>query len=206
MHRVVVSVNQVVGGAWMLRALCEDLLGHRGGAHVDCVIAIVLARSQQRHRIQRRCLQIVGIPLVHAPHGFGVCLVALDLAAFAIQVLNGPQIILLSLGRCFGHPLRCGGRQARQGLARLLRVLLYPHRMRVGEGLAPVGHGESRVDPAGSLKFFPRVVVLEAVQKQHALDEMALRVGGPRRWEIDVAELAQRLRRQHNGESKTRKQ
>ena len=72
---------------------------------------------------------------------------------------------------------------------RRVAILLAPQRMVVGHRLAPVGHGEVRIDRLHLDERLARILVLEAVQQQHRADEGLLGLGSTRVGEVDASQL-----------------
>ena len=189
-HRIVVTVNQVVRGAGMLRILREDLLDHRRGLHVGRGVPMVLAGAEQGEPVEGRRVEIVRVLLVQPPHRLRIRPVALGLRALGVERLDGIQVQLFALrGRFRETPLR-RRRQPVESLDGRVAVALHPERVVVRHGLAPVGHGEARVFLLGFSKRFRGVCVFETVKEQDAPEEVRhrrRRAGGRK---IDPAEGA----------------
>src|SRR5262249_58841889 len=95
--------------------------------------------------------------------------------------------------------LRCsilaGPREKGECGAGLVDLLVVPERLAVAHRLAPVGHGERRIDPLGLPEGVDRIVVLEAVEQQDSADERGLRRGRPGGGKGDPAEVLKRMLR-----------
>jgi len=66
-----------------------------------------------------------------------------------------------------------------------VQVLLVPQRMGVAQRLAPISQGESGIEPLRLPKRSRRVLILEAVQQQHATDKLCLSRRRARRGKVD---------------------
>ena len=109
-------------------------------------------------------------------HAIGVGAVARRLVAVAEQALDRVEIRLLARGRRLRLPRGRRRRQPAERRARLGEVLVEPQRLVVGERFAPVRHREAGIGLLRLPEAVDRVVVLEAVEKQHAADERRLRL------------------------------
>ena len=203
MGGVVVAVNQEVCGAGMVRVVPEHSLGDRGGAEVRRNVANALAQAEQRDAIQHLGLAVRREGRDQALHGLRVCRVPRGLRAVAVEHFDGVEVLLLAERGRLGPPrLRRGAKPLEHGPGGGA-VLFVPDRVRVRERLAPVGQGESRVDPLRLAERLGRVPILEAVQQQDATDERCLRRGGARRREVDRPEM-RRLGRHPRGRGDAR--
>ena len=188
-HGVVVAVDQVMGGAGMLRVLREDLLLDGRGLHVGLHVALVLAGAEERETVERGGVEVIRVFLVQAPHRIGVGAVAIRLLALRVELLDGFEIHLLAVGRRPGEPLGLRRREALQRLHRGFTVALHPERVIVRHRLAPVRHGEAGVRLLRRPKLVGRIRVLEAVQEKQALQEVRHRGGRPRCGKVGMPEL-----------------
>ena len=147
---IVVGVDQVVGGAGVLRVLREDLLHDRRGPHVGrrrraCPRTSRGAPARRRLAASRSS----GNSSCEPAHRLGVSAVAVRLFAVARR---GPRRRPGTSSRARsapsrGAPPRVGASRA-SAFARGVAVLLHPERMVVRHRLAPVRHGEVRDRPS----------------------------------------------------------
>ncbi len=207
-HRIVVGVDQVMGGARVLWVVAKHLLHHRRRSHVGRDVPALVGCAQQRHCVEGGGLVVVRILRVQAAHGVGVGEVARPLVAVAVQHLQRPQVVFLALGSCLSEPrLRCRAQPAQRSQRRLT-VLLLPDRMVVSHRLAPVGEREVGVELLSLAKSLGGVGILEAVQQQNASQEGLLRSRRAGVRELDpsqvrrlrAGQLGQRRRDQGAGE------
>ena len=179
MHRIVEGVNDHVRRPRMLRIAAEDRLRDRARAHVGGDIAHPLREAEERGGVQDLRLVVVGIVVRHALHDDGIQRIAARLGPGAIERFRCGEVVLLpggggggsARGRVAGEPAQhrpCG-----------IQVLLVPHLVRVGERLAPVCHGESRIDRLCAPERLGSLPVLEAVQQEDAAYKERLRLRAP---------------------------
>jgi hypothetical protein len=147
-------------------------------------------RAEQRQRVERRDLVVVGPTLVHPGHGLRVRLVALELVAGAVeQAVRRRQERLLDWQRRF-RGTRFGRRcEFLEHCARRLEILLRPERVVVAHRLAPIGEREISVDSSCLAERDRGFIELEAVQCFDAFDELGLSSRIARRRKRDGAEL-----------------
>ena len=191
-HRIVEGMDHVVGGAGMVGAASEDVERDRAGANVvaQIIVAQRFGRREERQREERADLVVVGIALVEAVH----CLYVSDLArravAFAPQRLDRGEKALLALGRRLGAARRGIAAELGESLARVGRVEIGEERVVVAQRLAPVRHREVGLDRLRRFELRDRLLPAEAVQRRHAAQEVALRLGrGRGGGEVDGPDL-----------------
>ncbi len=175
----------------MLRVGGEDLLGDRRRQGLPTVAGIAGPHAaEQRQRIEGADLVVVGILRIQPRHRVRVGDVARQFVARAeVEHLHRleQRLLLRQLG--LGQPRLVRRRELVERGLRLGDVLLRPQRMVVAHGLAPVGHGEVRVDLLGLLERQGRLVELEVVQGLHSGEKGLLRRGRARGGESDRSEL-----------------
>ncbi len=174
-HRIIVGVDQVMGGARVLRVVAERFLDDRRRPHICRDVSALVGGSEKRQRVECGRFVVVRILLPQAAHRIGVGEVARSLVAVTVQDIQRAQVVLFAVGRCLGQP-RFGRRsQPTQRRQRRLTVLLLPDGMVVRHRLAPVGEGEVGVDALSLAKRLGGVGILEAVEQQNASQEGLLR-------------------------------
>ncbi len=144
--RVVIGVDQIVSGAGVVGVAIEELLGDRSRPHVGGDDANALAQSQQRERIKRLCLRIVGVVCREFCHGECIGGVALGLGAIQIEVLHGVEVRLLALRGRLGLAGLTRRGEPCQRRERRFSIALVPDRMVVCHRFAPIGHGEAAIE------------------------------------------------------------
>ncbi len=201
-QRVVEGVDRVVHRAGMIGVVLEQPERDGAGADVEALAQITGRRHRAQHgeRVVRGHLRVVRILLVEALHRLHVADPALDVRALAPQDLHGVEKALLSVRRRFGAALRPRRREALQHAARLGGVHLGDQRVVVGERLAPVRHGEVRIDRLGGLELLDRLLPAEAVQDRHAAQEVVLRFPGRGGREVDRAHVVELCLGGHGGD------
>ena len=171
------------------RIFLKDLRGDGRRPHVDSEVTTVVRCAEQRQSVKGRDVVVVGILLVHPPHGVAVGEITAVLVALAVQRLDGGEPIAFLVAAGFRRALRRRWRQPAEGGECCVAVLLLPDRVVVRHRLAPVGHGESGVGALGLAEGLAGGFVLEAVHEQNAVDEVLLRRRRPGGREVDGAEL-----------------
>jgi hypothetical protein len=142
---------------------------------------------------------------VQLRHAFGVRAVARCLISVAEQCLDSAEITPFAGGRRrYRGQTRTSRltpktrrRQLGQNRARLVDALVVPERLVVGDRLTPVGHGKGRIGALRLPERLDRIVVLEAVEEQHAAQEGWLGLRGARGRERNAAER-RRLGREYD--------
>ena len=201
-HRVVIGMDQVMGRPGMGRIAAKHRLADRRRAHRRAEISRASRPDgQQRQGMQRGGVEVVRIALLHPRHRRLVCLVACRPGALAVQRFDRGEVSALARCLAAGDSGLGGTRQAQKRGSGGGGIVLAPERMIVGQRLAPVRHGERRVQPLRLPKGVGRVIVLEAVQEREPAEECRLRLGGAGCGEGDAAQARRlRLGRERRGE------
>ena len=152
MHRVIIGVDQVVGGSGMIRMVTKDLFADGSGPHVERHIPSWVAHAKERQGVESLRLDILRVFRRQACHRPRVQGVALVLVTLPIERFHRSEPATFPLGLCLCPPGVRSGPEPGQRRNRLVPVLLLPDRVIVSHGLAPVGHGESGLDSFGLLE------------------------------------------------------
>ena len=172
----------VIGGA------LQDLFRRRCGAHVGRHVAALRRGAEDRERVQRRDLEVVGIVCVERGERFAIAARALGARALAEEVLHAGEQGALALGAALRRAFRGARCQAGEHCARGFAILLLPDRVTKGQRLAPVGQREVGRDRLRGAKRLGRVLVLETVQEEHAAHEGLLSLARARVRKLDLPE------------------
>jgi hypothetical protein len=177
--RIVERMQDVVRRARMVGFPVEDLLRDRGCPHPGAQSGWILGRPgigaapvsdpEQGKRVEGGSLEVVRVRAMDCIHRGAVGPVAVGFLAFAVQRPHRVQVGLFARAgrRCCGQP-----GQDRTGRRSVLRVA--PERVVVGQRLAPIGHGEVRLDPGGGAELLQRDRVPERMQCRDATHEVGL--------------------------------
>ena len=174
----------------MIRVGRVDLLHYRGGLHVTRDIATVVTGAEDRQRVEGARIGIVRILAHELLHGVAVRVVTLTLVAVAVHHFDRVQVVALALGAGLGVARLSRRAERRQCGTRGVPILLLPDRVVVSLSLAPIGHGEVRIDLMRCLERLASVFVFEAVQQQQPAYEHVL---GFRRARVGERQLTQAL-------------
>jgi hypothetical protein len=192
---VVVGVQRVVRRAGMLRVALQDGGGDPAGLERDRLVpAAVGDCREQRQRVERRGLVVARVLARELGHASRVGPIARGFVPIAEQRLDRSEVGLLARRRRLRLPRRGGGRQTIQRRTRLVDALVVPERLIVAERLAPVRQRKAWIDALRLAERRNRIVVLEAVEEQHAADERRLRGGRAGVGKGDASEERRRLR------------
>ena len=172
------GMDRIVSRTRMVTVLLEQVQGDGAGPHVEPLgqVARRDGGAQQREGVERRHFRIVGILLVQLAHRVHVAYTALCSVTLSPEDLDGAQEALFTLRGRFGQSLTCGWSQALERSSRLRRVHPREQGVVVGERLAPVRHGEARIDPLSRAELLAGLYPTEAVQKGHSPEEVLLRL------------------------------
>ena len=186
---IVGGVDEIVRRTRMMRMRFEYRQHQLVRLLIRDRFALPLIQSEQRQRVERRRLDVIGIARVHLPQRIRPRRIPLRLRpGRRVQILHAlePRALLRTPRQCETRFSR--RRQLHQRLLRRGGVLLIPHRMRVRHRLAPVSHHVGRVELLRFLKGDRRARIVEVVEEQHAADERRVRGGVRLRREVDRAE------------------
>ena len=150
---VVIAVDEVVNDAGMTRMLWEGFFEDCGGAHVSGKVAAAFRAGEDRERVEGGGIDVVGIILVEVGHGGCIFLVAIFFAAFAVENLDGGEILLFARRGGFGLAGFGSGGEFLQNFAGGVEILIVPDTVIFGHGFTPVSHGEVGVDFLGAAKM-----------------------------------------------------
>ncbi len=173
-RRIIDTVNEVMRGAGMVGVGREYILRDSGGAQVIGNMAYTGMHAEQREGVEQPHLVVVGPAFGHAGEVPEVGPVAFGLGPLAIENLQRvqPGALDICAGPCGARLL--GRRETVERGPRQVAVLLVPDRVVVSHRLAPVRHDEAGLQRLGLLEALQRGLILEQMQKQHALDEQGL--------------------------------
>ena len=175
---IVHCMDPVVRRAGILRVEVEDALGDRSRAQVSRHVAHALAAPHQCQRMEQLCVVVTWIVLGQAFHRLVVMRVAERLCVAArIQDFHGGKIGLFARRRCLGRAGSGRGTEPAQCRATGIRVELVPDAVVVRHRLAPVGHGEVRIQLLGLAESLRGIGIFEQVQQQRTAQERSLRSG-----------------------------
>jgi hypothetical protein len=172
--RVVDPVDQVVRGARVFRIFAEYALRNRRAQHVGRDVANAGLHAEQGQRVKKLDFVVLGIGRSQLLHGAHVGPVALFLAAGPVQQLQRGDEALFAGDGSSGAARLGRGAQLAQCRSAGLKVLLVPDRVVPGHRLAPVGHGEIRIERLRLEKTLTGIRIFEEMQQQHALDKSLL--------------------------------
>ena len=177
----------------------ERLFESSGGLHVDRRVASIMRRSQERETVQRSGVDVVRKRSTDAAHLLEIREVARLFVARAVQRLERAQIRMLPGCSALGDPIAGARAEALEDAARAAEILFHPHRMVLRHRLAPIGHGERRIDLLRLAERAGGIVVLEVVELSETVQERGLRGRRARILEGDGAD-ARRLRAARHAE------
>ncbi len=202
-HGIVEGVDDVVGRSRVVGIGVEDGLSDGGRARVGREVALAVGAPQDRQRVEGARLHVRGMGGRQPGHRAHVRRVPLRLGSLAVQDVERREVRRLPLGGRPRPPCRRRGRVAGQRGQRRLLVLLPPERVVVGHRLAPVRHGEVRVLLLSRPKGERRILELEGMEEEDALDEVGLRRPAAGVGEVDRAQAAVLCARgRHRGEER----
>ena len=154
--------------ARVLRVRDEQWLEERCSTHVGFHIAPFVRRSEQRQRIKRRPIDIVGICGVKSFHLLGVRCIPRVLVAFAVKDFYRVHVRFLTRRRRLCLALIGGVCKPLQRLTRRRDVLFKPDRVVVGHRFPPGRKRERGIGGLGFLEPLRRVGILEVVELREA--------------------------------------
>ncbi|MYH27689.1 MAG: hypothetical protein F4137_02300 [Acidobacteria bacterium] len=191
-NRIVEGVNDVVRGARMIRVVVEHPQRDGARLHVRAIrlVAIVARGGQQRQRVERLHLVIVGVGGGKPLHLVRVRDAAIGFLACAEeQGIHGADESLLALGRGLGQPGLPVRPQPLERLPRQVPLLEALEGVVVTHRLAPVGHGEVRSQGLGLTELQSRILEAEAMEHRRAAEKMDLSIGGAGGRKVDDPEI-----------------
>ena len=173
--RIVVRVNQIVREARVIGMRRERLFESSGGLHVDRRVASTMRRSEERETVERGGVDVVRKRSTDAAHLLEIREVARLFVACAVQRLERAQIRTLPVCFAFGDSIASARAETLEDAARAAEILFHPHRMVLRHRLAPIGHGERRIDLLRLPERAGGIVVLEVVELSETVQERGLR-------------------------------
>ena len=202
-------MDRVVRRSWVVRVVGEEPESDRAGPDLQSHAQVTCGgdRAQNRECVEGGHLGVVRILSVESLHRLHISDAASDVFALAPQHLDSAKETLLALGRRLGHALGLGRSQALKHAPWLIRVHLRDQRMVVRKRLAPIRHGEIRIERLRLLELLDRLVPAEAVKNRDGAKKMLLDISGRRRWEVEGAHGVElRVDRDDHRRDKTHRQ
>ena len=166
----------------------EHVFDDRRRLHVDGEIAAFDVGRENGDRVERRRF-IVFRELARDPrHRLFVGAQRGDVVRLRVERVHRPQIRLFARRGRFRLPRLRRRRERVEHLQARLAVAVAPERMRMRQRFSPIRHRERGIGLPRLRERFRRIVELEAVEQQDALDEVRLRGRVAGRGEVDAPE------------------